>query len=85
MGLLNDETKLVVLEAIGLILTDRFISPYFSSSEFGWLLSMALQAWIFLEIKRKNYIKYYGNIYNQNGLPASHGGGMGVGPSMGSN
>ena len=71
MGLLNYDTQLVVLEALGLLLGDRFLSPYLSTSEFGFLLTIALQAWIFLQIKSRHHRQ----------LPAV--GGTGVGPVIG--
>ena len=55
MGLLNYDTQLVFLEALGLLLGDRFLSPYLSTSQFGFLLTIALQAWIFLQIKSRHH------------------------------
>lgn len=71
MGFLSYDTQLIVLEALGLLVGDRFLSPYLSSSEFGFLLLIGLQAWIFLQIRSKHTRQ----------LPAV--GGTGVGPVVG--
>ncbi len=72
MAILNADTKLTVMTALGLLVTDRFLTPFIATSELGYLLSYALQAWIFLKIKDRNTPHY--------SLPSA--GGMGVGPVL---
>ena len=73
MGFLNADTKVTVMTALGLLLTDRFLAPMIATSELGYLLTYFLQAWIFLKIKDRNAPHY--------SPPAA--GGMGAGPVLG--